>query len=399
MSGSDVHKSLPAALAAELVALADVGQLRFLRTVSGAQQAHTTLDGRPVLLLCSNNYLGLANHPRLLAGARAAVDQYGCSAGASRLISGTMRLHEELEEALAAFKKTPKALVFNSGYVANLALLTTLVGDGDVIYSDALNHASIVDGCRLSRARLQIYRHAEVDHLAQLLENTAASFRRRLIVTDSVFSMDGDLAPLPEIAALARRYDAALMVDDAHATGVLGLCGRGSGEYFCLDYKDIDLQMGTLGKALGSCGAYVAGDARFINYLINKARSFIYTTALPPAALGASLAAVQLLVEKPEMVLRLRALADYFRQGLRHLEIAVNDDPTPIVPVRVGDPQRTMALSAWFLERGVFIQGIRPPTVPSGQSLLRVTLSADLTFSDLDQVLALFAERRREFKS
>ncbi len=390
-------KSVTVALEAELDGLEDIGQLRFLRTIDGPQQAHTTLDGRPVLLMCSNNYLGLANHPRLRDAAQEAAQRYGCSAGASRLISGTMSLHGELEEALAAFKKVPKTLVFNSGYVANLALLTTLVGKGDVIYSDALNHASIVDGCRLSRAQLKVYRHCDIGHLEELLYKTAQDFRRRLIVTDSVFSMDGDIAPLPEVAALARRYDAIVMVDDAHATGVLGAGGRGSGEHFGLDFNDLDIQMGTLGKALGSCGAYVAGAPQFINYLINKARSFIYSTALPPAALGASLAALELLAEEPDRVVRLRSLTDYFRQGLRRLEIAVGDDPTPIVPVVVGDPQRTMALSAWFLEQGVFIQGIRPPTVASGQSLLRVTLSADLEYSDLDRVLGLFAERRSDF--
>ncbi|MCD6534043.1 MAG: 8-amino-7-oxononanoate synthase [Deltaproteobacteria bacterium] len=394
----DLPKSVIAAFAAELDGLEDVGQLRFLRTIDGPQQAHTTLDGRPVLLMCSNNYLGLANHPKLRDAAQEAAQRYGCSSGASRLISGTMSLHGELEEALATFKKVPKTLVFNSGYVANLALLTTLVGEGDVIYSDALNHASIVDGCRLSRAQLKVYRHCDTDHLEELLKKTTPDFRRRLIVTDSIFSMDGDIAPLPEIAALARRYDAIVMVDDAHATGVLGVGGRGSGEHFGLDFNDLDIQMGTLGKALGSCGAYVAGAPQFIDYLINKARSFIYSTALPPAALGASLAALELLIEEPGRVERLRSLTGYFRQGLRRLGLEVGHDPTPIVPVVVGDPQLTMDLSAWFLEQGVFIQGIRPPTVAFGQSLLRVTISADLEYSDLDRVLALFAERCSDFK-
>ncbi len=374
-----------------------MGQLRFLRTIDGPQQAHTRLQGKPILLLCSNNYLGFANQPQLCDRACAVTKHYGCSAGASRLISGTMELHIELEKKIASFKKTPQALLFNSGYVANLALLTTLVGAGDVIYSDALNHASIVDGCRLSRARLKIYRHCDVAHLEDLLQNSAAGFRRRLIVTDSVFSMDGDIAPLPEISVLARKYDAVLVVDDAHATGVLGRGGRGSAEHFGLDYNDIDIQMGTLGKALGSCGAYVASAPQYIDYLVNKARSFIYSTALPPAALGASLAAIDLLLAEPEIVSRLRSLVDYFRGGLKRLGIAVRDDPTPIVPIVVGDPNKTMELSAWFLEQGVFIQGIRPPTVASGQSLLRVTVSADLTRDDLDMVLALFAERCEDF--
>lgn len=393
----NVGKSLPCELAAELDQLKDMGQLRFLRTIDGPQQAHTSLHGQPILLLCSNNYLGFAKQPQLCDRARAATDLYGCSAGASRLISGTMELHIELEKKIASFKKTPQALLFNSGYVANLALLTTLVGAGDVIYSDALNHASIVDGCRLSRAQLKIYRHCDVEHLEDLLQNSAAGFRRRLIVTDTVFSMDGDIAPLAEISALARKYDAVLVVDDAHATGVLGRGGRGSAEHFGLDYNDIDIQMGTLGKALGSCGAYVAGAPQYIDYLVNKARSFIYSTALPPAALGASLAAIDLLLAEPEIVSRLRFLVDYFRGGLKRLGIAVSDDPTPIVPIVVGDPHKTMELSTWFLEQGVFIQGIRPPTVASGQSRLRVTVSADLTQADLDMVLTLFAERRQDF--
>ncbi len=390
-------KSLLSELEFELEQLKEQGRLRFLRTVDGPQQAHTSLQGQPILLLCSNNYLGFANHSKLKVQALAAAERYGCSAGASRLISGTMALHVELEEKIAAFKKTPKALLFNSGYVANLALLTTLVGAGDVIYSDALNHASIVDGCRLSRARLEIYRHCEVAHLENLLKGSAAGFRRRLIVTDSVFSMDGDIAPLPELAALARKYDAILVVDDAHATGVLGPGGRGSAEHFGLDYKDIDMQMGTLGKALGSCGAYVAGAPQYVDYLINKARSFIYSTALPPAALGASMAAIDLLLDEPETVRHLRSLTGYFRDGLKRLGVSVRDDPTPIIPVVVGDPDKTMEISAWFLEQGVFIQGIRPPTVASGQSRLRVTVSADLTRKDIDYVLSLFAQRRRDF--
>ena len=390
-------KSLPYELESELDQLKDLGQLRFLRTIDGPQQAHTSLHGQPILLLCSNNYLGFANHQKLKARATAAAELYGCSAGASRLISGTMALHVELEEKIAAFKKTPRALLFNNGYVANLALLTTLVGAGDVIYSDALNHASIVDGCRLSRAQLKIFRHCDVAHLNDLLKNSAAGFRRRLIVTDSVFSMDGDIAPLPEIAELARKYDAILVVDDAHATGVLGRSGRGSAEHFGLDYNDIDIQMGTLGKALGSCGAYVAGAPQYIDYLINKARSFIYSTALPPAALGAALAAIDLIIDEPETVQYLRSLTGYFRDGLKRLGVSVRADPTPIVPVVVGDPHKTMELSAWFLEQGVFIQGIRPPTVASGQSLLRVTVSADLTRKDLDHVLNLFAQRLHDF--
>ena len=390
-------KSALAGLREELRQLDANSRRRFLRTVAGPQRARVVLDGSPVLLLCSNNYLGLAEHPDLARAAARALEKEGCSAGASRLISGTMSAHRALEEDLAAFKKAPAALVFNSGYVANLALMTTLAGAGDVIYSDALNHASIVDGCRLSQARLEIYRHRDVDHLASRLREGGRNFRRRLIVTDSVFSMDGDLAPLPEIVSLARQYDALVVVDDAHATGVIGETGRGSAEYFGLDWRDIDVQMGTLGKALGSFGAYVAGAPELIDYLVNRARSFIYTTALPPAVLAASREALKVVGREPERIAKLALLGSRFRSGLRDLGLPVGEDPTPIIPVLVGPAEKTMALSAWFLERGVFIQGIRPPTVPEGSSRLRVTLSADLEFADLDLVLALFAERRREF--
>jgi glycine C-acetyltransferase len=390
------EKSALAGLREELRQLEENHRRRFLRTVSGPQQARVVLDGRPVLLLCSNNYLGLASHPGLARAAARALEKEGCSAGASRLISGTMSAHRQLEDAVAAFKKTPAALAFNSGYVANLAILTTLVGAGDVIYSDALNHASIVDGCRLSRARLEIYRHGDIDNLRSLLAR-GRGYRRRLIVTDSVFSMDGDLAPLPEIACLAREYDALVVVDDAHATGVIGRNGRGSAEFFGLDWHDLDVQMGTLGKALGSFGAYVAGAPELVDYLVNRARSFIYTTALPPAVLAASQAALEIVGSQPERVERLRRLVRHFRAGLRELGLPVSDDPTPIIPVLGGPAGKTMELSAWFLEQGVFIQGIRPPTVPEGSSRLRVTLSADLDFADLDRVLALFAERRHDF--
>ncbi|NPA24393.1 MAG: 8-amino-7-oxononanoate synthase [Deltaproteobacteria bacterium] len=381
----------------ELAELERAGRKRFLRTVAGSQQAHIELDGRPVLLLCSNNYLGLAGHPRLRQAAAAAAAEDGCSSGASRLISGTMTLHDSLEKELADFKKSPSSLVFNSGYVANLAILTTLAGKGDVIYSDALNHASIVDGCRLSRAELKIYRHCDCAHLEEMLRSGGQTAGRRLIVTDSVFSMDGDLAPLPEIVALGRKYDALVVVDDAHATGVLGRSGRGATEYFGLDWRDLDVQMGTLGKALGSYGAYVAGAPVLREYLLNRARSFIYTTALPPAVLAASRAALAVLRDEPQRLEKLRQLGAFFREELRKLGFRVTDDPTPIIPVLVGPAAKTMELSAWFLEKGVFIQGIRPPTVPEGASRLRVTLSADLEFADLDRVLALFAERRRDF--
>jgi len=376
----------------ELVFLDSRGMRRELKTVTGPQRSETSLAGQPMTILCSNNYLGLADHPRLKELAVEMTRKYGCSSGASRLISGTMTLHRQLEEELAAFKGTESALVYNCGYMANLGVLSTVVGDGDVIFSDVLNHASIVDGCRLSRAEVKIYRHSDVTHLEELLQRFGASFNRRLIVTDSVFSMDGDLAPLPEIASLAKKYDALLLVDDAHATGVLGQGGRGSASHFQLPSDSIDLLMGTLGKAMGSCGAFVAGRREYLDYLINKSRSFIYTTALPPAVLGASLAAVQLLREEPGLVDELRQKVGYFRQALRKMGFKVSDDPTPIIPVIVGDAGRAMELSEEFLAAGIFIQGIRPPTVEPGSSRLRITITRDLSGTRMDEILAVFSQ-------
>jgi len=378
----------------ELSSLDLNGMRRKLKTVTGPQRSESTLAGQPMTILCSNNYLGLADHPRLKELAVEMTRKYGCSSGASRLISGTMSLHRQLEKELAAFKGTEGALVYNCGYMANLGVLSTVVDKGDVIFSDALNHASIVDGCRLSRAEVKIYRHNDIGHLAEVLRYYGASFRRRLIVTDSVFSMDGDLASLPEISALAEKYDALLLVDDAHATGVLGRGGRGSASHFQLPPDSIDLIMGTLGKAMGSCGAFVAGRQEYLDYLINKSRSFIYTTALPPAVLGASLAAVRLLREDPGLVEELRQKVAYFRQELRKMGFEVSADPTPIIPVIVGDAGQAMRLSEQFLQAGIFIQGIRPPTVEPGSSRLRITITRDLSRTRMDEILAVFSRLR-----
>ncbi|MBN2231349.1 MAG: 8-amino-7-oxononanoate synthase [Deltaproteobacteria bacterium] len=373
----------------ELEELESAGMLRSMRTVTGPQRAATSVDGRPMLVMCSNNYLGLADHPRLAELAIELTKTYGCSAAASRLISGTMSPHRRLEAELAYFKGTEAALVFNCGYMANLAVLSTVVAAGDAIFSDELNHASIVDGCRLSRAEVYVYRHADAGHLEELLAACGAACRRRLIVTDSVFSMDGDLAPLPAIVALAEKYDALLLVDDAHATGVLGPGGRGSCAHFGIAPERVDFLMGTLGKALGSCGAFVAARLPLIDFLVNRARPFIYTTALPPGAIGASLAALALLAEEPEMVDELRRKTAVFRAGVRRLGFAMPDDPTPIVPVVIGESVTTMAVSRRLLEAGIFVQGIRPPTVAPGRSLLRFTVTRDLRAADLDRALEI----------
>lgn len=360
----------------ELEKLRDSGLHRSLRLVEGAQQGRVVVDGREVLLLCSNNYLGLAVHPALQEAAVRGVREFGTGSGAARLVSGNMTLHRQLEERLARFKGTESALLFNSGYTANLGIISALVGRGDSIYSDRLNHASIVDGAILSRAKLHRYRHGDMDDLERLLSSNRGK-GRQLIVTDGVFSMDGDLAPLKELAALKREYGALLVVDDAHGTAVLGDEGRGSAE-FCGVLSEVDLHMGTLGKGLGSFGAYAACSSEMVEYLQNMARSFIFSTSLPPAVLAASIAAVDLVSspEGRELRRRLEANARLFAGMLLESGFDTLGSTTQIVPILVGEAKRTMEFSARLLDAGLFVQGIRPPTVPAGRCRLRCTVMA-----------------------
>jgi 8-amino-7-oxononanoate synthase len=366
----------------ELEEIRSRGLLRNTRLISGRQGAHVTCDGQVVLLLCSNNYLGLADHPALAAASIAAIEQYGTSSGASRLVSGTMELHERLEHAVASFKKREAALLFNSGHAANTGIIPALVGRGDVVFSDRLNHASIVDGILLSGARLVRYPHNDFISLAQIMEKHARG--RCLIVSDGVFSMDGDIAPLAELARLKREHGALLMVDDAHGSGVLGEQGRGSAELLGVG-NDVDIQMGTFGKALGSFGAYAAVSAELRELLVNRARSFIFSTSLPPAVLAASLAAVEL-VQTPEgddLRAQLHANSLFFRSSLTKAGFRIPDGTTQIVPIVIGSAVTTMQFSEALLAEGLFAQGIRPPTVPAGTSRLRFTLMATHTHADL----------------
>ncbi|MBI4514817.1 MAG: 8-amino-7-oxononanoate synthase [Deltaproteobacteria bacterium] len=374
-------------IAAELGQCVAAGLRRAPRWIDSAQDAWVTLDNRRVLMLCSNNYLGLANHPALIEAACAAAREQGLGAGASRLISGSMRAHRELEERLAAFKGAEAALLFNSGYNANTGVIAALVSDGDLVCSDQLNHASIVDGCRLSRARVIVYAHRDLNELARALRAPA---RRKLVVTDSVFSMDGDIAPLREICDLAERYGAMVMADEAHATGVLGPHGAGVAELLGVSDR-IGVQMGTLGKALGTFGAFVTGTRKLIDLLVNRARSFIYTTALPPPIVAAAAAALTLVETEPQR--RQRALANAARlaAGLQQLGYRVPATGTPIVPVWIGDSGETMSRCEQLLAVGVFVQGIRPPTVPAGTARLRATTMATHQPADLDRALAAFA--------
>ncbi len=374
----------------ELEEIKNRGLLRKTRVINGRQSAHVSCNGHDALLLCSNNYLGLADHPALAAASIAAIEQYGTSSGASRLVSGTMELHERLERAVASFKGSEAALVFNSGHAANTGIIPALVGKGDVVFSDRLNHASIIDGILLSGARPVRYPHNDHAALAQLMEKHATEHApgRCLIVSDGVFSMDGDVAPLAELVALKRTHGALLMVDDAHGCGVLGERGRGSADLLGVA-GDVDIQMGTFGKALGSFGAYAAVSAELRDLLINRARSFIFSTSLPPAVLAASLAAVEL-VQTPEgdrLRQQLAVNTRFFRSSLAEAGFSIPDGSTQIVPIVIGSADTTMQFSEALLAEGFFAQGIRPPTVPVGTSRLRFTLMATHTPSDLTRAV------------
>ncbi|MDX6641759.1 MAG: 8-amino-7-oxononanoate synthase [Solirubrobacteraceae bacterium] len=353
---------------------------RRTRLVSGPQGPRVVLDGKPVLLLCSNNYLGLADHPRVREAAADAAMRWGVGSGSSRLVSGTMTIHRRLEDRLAAFERTEAALLFGSGYLANLGVVSALAGAGEVVLSDELNHASIVDGCRLSRAETVVYDHCDLDHLEHELRE--AEGRASVIVTDSVFSMDGDVAPLAGIVELARRYDCRVVVDEAHGTGCLGPGGRGAVAEAGLE-GEVDVVVGTLGKALGSYGAYAACSAEMAQFLINAARSLIFSTAPPPPAVAGALAALELLIEQPRRVEKLQQNADVLRDELAREGFEVAGSTTQIVPLIVGDAGQAMAICEAGLERGVFAQAIRPPTVRAGTSRLRLAVMASHSKTEL----------------
>lgn len=369
----------PAALRA---ALADLEQ-RHLRRAR-------RVPPRGALNFCSNDYLGLATHPEVVRAFADAVMKYGVGSGASHLVTGHTREHEVLEEALAAFTGREKALVYSTGYMANMGVISALADQKAAIVSDKLNHASLIDGCRLSGAKVARYRHADVDHASELLANLASEVKSRLLVTDGVFSMDGDLAPLPELARACRVANAWLLVDDAHALGVLGATGRGSCEHFGLGVEDVPILIGTFGKAFGSFGAFVAGDADLIDFLVQKSRTYIYTTALPPAVAAATFAALD--VAQRDGWRRERVLAHARRvHGVLGLP---GTSVSPIVPLILGDEARAISASRELEARGFLVTAIRPPTVPAGTARLRVTLSATHEESQVDSLIAALAEVR-----
>jgi 8-amino-7-oxononanoate synthase len=370
----------------------ELGLHRRLRLVETPVGPRVTLDGRSVLLLCSNDYLGLAGHAAVRGAAADGALAWGAGAGASRLVSGTMPPHGELEQRLAAFKATEAALLIGSGYLANLGVVSALAREGEVVFSDALNHASIVDGCRLSRAETFVYRHRDTEHLEWGLRR--AGSRAALIVTDGVFSMDGDVAPLAAIQALARRYGARLAVDEAHGTGAIGPGGRGAVAAAGLE-GEVDVIIGTLGKALGSYGAFVCCRSGTADYLVNTMRPLIFSTALPPSIPAAASAALEILESEPERPRRLQANAALLRGELAARGVDVGASETQIIPLLIGDPAATMRACEHALELGVFAQGIRPPTVPPGTSRLRLTVMATHCDAELRMAAEVLASAVR----
>jgi 8-amino-7-oxononanoate synthase len=337
----------------------------------------------------SNNYLGLAQHPRLIAAAHAALDEWGAGATGSRLTTGTYSLHAQLERELAEFKGAEAALFFPSGYQASVGTIPALVRRGDLILSDALNHASLIDGCRLSRAEVRVYRHADADHAAELLVDRSR-FRRALVVTDGVFSMDGDLAPLPALADLCEKSDAWLMVDDAHGTGVLGSTGTGTVEYFGLRGRTL-IQMGTASKALGTEGGFIAGPKVLVDYLCNRARSFVFTTAPTPATVASVRAALQVAKDEPERRITLQRTIQQLRGGLRARGVNVPKGVTPIIPVLIGAAEKAVRASSLLEQEGFWIPAIRPPTVPEGTARLRVCVNAAHTGEQVERATEAIA--------
>lgn len=376
----------------ELAALSVAGLRRHLRTVETAQRAEIILEGRRVINFSGNNYLGLADHPALTRAAEAAMAEYGFGAGASRLIVGSLRPHRELEELVARWKHTEAALLFNSGYQANVGVVSALANPGDLVVSDELNHASMIDGCRLARATVRVFRHADAEHAAELASGPA---RRRLLLTESVFSMDGDRAPLETLAAVAERHGALLVIDEAHAVGVLGADGAGIATGL-----DGALQIGTFSKALGGFGAYVAGKRQILELLVQRARSFVFSTALPVPVVAAAAAAVRWLEteEGRERRARLTRNAELCHRALGALGFQTGL-PSHIVPLRArgGEPEVAMQASQALLERGIFAHGIRPPTVPGGTSRIRLSLMATHTDDHLARLSSALAELRGLF--
>ncbi|EJW19466.1 glycine C-acetyltransferase [Paenibacillus alvei] len=384
MAGFEVIEGL-------LNSLKEEGRYRPLSVWEGGSDSWMTLqNGRRVLQMSSNNYLGLTKHPALKQAAIEAIEAYGVGAGSVRTITGTLDIHDRLERRLAEFKGTEATLVFQSGFTTNQGVLSSILGPDDVVISDELNHASIIDGIRLTKTNKKIYAHKDMNQLEEALK-ASGSFRQRIVVTDGVFSMDGDIAPLPSIVELAERYDALVYVDDAHASGVLGKCGKGSTDHFGLHGR-VHIQVGTLSKAIGAVGGYVASSQVLKDYLTHTARSFLFSTSLPPSVAATCLAAIDVLQNEPELTERLWSNANSFRTSLQQAGFDTGESQTPIIPIIVGDPARTMAFSQRLLEEGICAQGIVYPTVALERGRVRLIVTAQHTAEDL--VFALEALKR-----
>ena len=377
----------------ELKRIKESGLYRQMKYLQSPQQPYVKIAGKSYLMLSSNSYLGLCNDQRLKQAAMDAMEKYGVGSGGSRLTTGSYEVHKKLEDEIAAFKGAEAALLFNTGYMANVGAISSIAGKDWVIFSDRFNHASIIDGCRLSGAEIIIYEHCD----ASDLETKAHSHRgrRALVVTDGIFSVDGDIAPLPEIVQVAKKYNMLLMVDDAHATGVLGENGGGTADYFGLQ-NEIDIQMGTFSKALASEGGFIAGNRGLIDYLANKARSFIFSTALAPATVAVSLRALEVVQAEPRLRQSLIANSAWFREKLREIGFEIMDLPTPIISIVLGPPDLTVNFSNRLMEKNIFVSAIRPPTVPQGTSRLRINLMATHTADDLAPVIDSMASIGKE---
>jgi 8-amino-7-oxononanoate synthase len=358
---------------------------RCRRTLQTPQQPIVQVDGREYLAFCSNDYLGLANHPEVIKSFQTAANKYGVGGGASHLVNGHSQAHHELEEALAEFTGRPKALLFSTGYMANIGAVNALLGKQDAVFQDRLNHASLLDAGLLSGARFQRYLHNDSESLDKKLAKTEA--RRKLVVTDGVFSMDGDLAELPELSSVCKKHDAWLMVDDAHGFGCLGESGGGCAEHFSMPSDDLQVLVGTLGKGFGTAGAFVAGSEVLIETLVQHARTYIYTTSMPPAVAAATLTSLRLLQEDTWRREKLTQLIKQFRYGCQELGLTLMDSPTPIQPIMIGESDKAMQISKALEDDGIFISAIRPPTVPQGSARLRVTLSASHTEQQVERLL------------
>ena len=386
---TDAHHDDPTAfLETQLQDLRDQGLYNNIRTIGSPMDGHITVDGRPVLNFCANNYLGLANHPRLKDAAKRAIDQYGIGPGAVRTIAGTMTLHVELERRLAQFKGAEAVITLQSGFTANLAAIPGLVGKGDVIFSDALNHASIIDGCRLSRATIVAYAHNDVDDLRRKIAETS-EYGRRLIISDGVFSMDGDIAPLPALVEVAKQHGIMTMVDDAHGEGVLGRGGRGIVDHFGL-HGQVDVEVGTMSKAFGVVGGIVAGKQVIVDWLRQRARPFLFSSAMTVPDAAACLEAVDLLEESEDLVKRLWANAAFLKEQLRALGFDTGKSETPIIPLMLGEAELAQRFSRALFEQGVFAMPIGFPTVAKGAARIRVMNTAAHSQSDLESALAAF---------